>query len=94
MMRNFLDKRRRRKLYDQWISTSGLPADEIPPELQDSEPFNEDAEITDEGTRGVRYRSSPYLPVKWQHVIYVSLIIVVLVVVTSILATILAMQSC
>ena len=93
-MRNFLDKRRRRKLYDQWVNTSGLPADEIPPELRDSEPYDEDTEITDESVRSVRSRSSSYLPVKWQYVLYVSLIIVVLVIVTSILATILAMQSC
>ena len=93
-MRNFLDKRRRRRLYDQWINTSGLPAEEIPPDLRESESYDEDTEITDESTHGVRSRSSTYLPVKWQHVIYVSLIIVVLVIVTSILATILAMQSC
>jgi len=92
-MRNFLDKRRRRKLYDQWVNASGLPAEEIPPDLRDSEPYSDDAEV-DESTHGVRYRSSTYLPVKWQHVVYVSLIIVVLVIVTSILATILAMQSC
>lgn len=93
-MRNFLDKRRRRKLYDQWINTSGLPAEELPPDLRDSEPYDEDAEITDGSVHGARSRSSTYLPVKWQHVIYISLIIVVLVIVTSILATVLAMQSC
>lgn len=93
-MRSFLDKRRRRKLYDQWVNTSGLPPEEIPPDLQDSEPYSEDAETTDQGTRSVPYRGSTYLPVRWQHVIYVSLIIVVLVIITSILATILAMQSC
>jgi len=93
-MRNFLDKRRRRKLYDQWINTSGLPAEELPPDLRDSEPYDEDAEITDRSAHDARSRSSTYLPVKWQHVIYISLIIVVLVIVTSILATVLAMQSC
>jgi hypothetical protein len=92
-MRNFLDKRRRRKLYDQWVTTSGLPSEEIPPDLREPESINEDVE-PDEGTQSIRYRSSAYLPVKWQHVIYISLIIIVLVVVTSILATILAMQSC
>ena len=93
-MRDFLDKRRRRKLYNQWVNTSGLPAEEIPPDLKDPVNVEDEIEMEDEPVQGRRYKNNASITVQWRHVVYIVLIIVVLVIVTSILATILAMKSC
>ena len=93
-MRNFLDKIRKRKLYEQWVNANGLPRDEIPPELQSSESYVEKVGTTNESTKNLHYINSPYLSIKWRYMVYMGLIIVILVIITSILATILVMKSC
>ena len=93
-MRNFLDKIRKRKLYEQWVSANGLPRDEIPQELQSSESYVEKVGTTNESTKNLHYTNSPYLSIKWRYIVYMGLIIVILVIITSILATILVMKSC
>lgn len=93
-MRNFLDKRKKRKLYEQWVSANGLPQDEIPQELQSSESYVEEVGTTNESAKNIRYINSSYLSVKWRYIVYMGLIIVILVIITSILATILVMKSC
>ena len=97
-MQNFLNKRRRRRLYDQWVNSSGLPPEEIPADLQEAPPTaaapgDEDDE-PDEYIPGAPYRKSGYISVTWRQVVYVGMIILVLVIVTAILSTVLIMQSC
>ena len=93
-MLNFLDKRRKRKLYEQWVSENGLPQEEMPQELQSSESYVEEVGATNESAKKVRYINSSYLSVKWRYIVYLGLIIVILVITTSILATVLVMKSC
>ena len=98
-MQNFLNKRRRRKLYDQWVNSSGLPPEEIPPDLKEAlptadTPGEEYDEPEEDYTPGAPYRRSGYISVPWRQVVYVVLIILVLVIVTAILSTVLIMQSC
>lgn len=93
-MLNFLDRRRKRKLYQQWVNTSGLPQEEIPTELRQPESFAEETGVVNEGLQNIRYVDRSYLPVRLSYILYIGAIILLLVVTISVLATILVIQSC
>lgn len=91
-MRNFLQKRRNRKLYEQWVSTDGLPPDEVPQELFSPESNVEEGGKTYETSNNLNYIGSQYITIKWRYIIYIGITIMILVIITSVLATILVMK--
>ena len=93
-MLNFLDRRKKRKLYQQWVTTSSLPQEEIPAELLQPESFAEETGVVNENLQNTRYVDRSYLPVRLRYILYIGAIIVLLVVLTSVLATVLVMKSC
>ena len=94
-MLNFLDKRKKRKLYQQWANTSGLPQEEIPNEIQDSEPYAaEKIGTADEELQDVRYIEGSYVRLRLRYLLYIVFILVLLIIMTSVLSTVLIMKSC
>jgi len=92
-MRNFLEKRRNRKLYEQWVSTDGLPPDEIPQELMSSESNIEEEGNTYESQKNLNYNGGQYISIKWRYIVYMGITILILVIIISVLATVLVMKS-
>lgn len=90
---SFLEKRKKRKLYQQWVDKSGLPADSIPRELE-----TEDAE--DEGMGGEeefyepapRERSTFVVHLTMRHLQILLLIIGCLLVYSSVVTAVLIMR--
>ena len=93
-MLDFLDRRKKRKLYQQWVNSSGLPQEEIPAEVQQPESYAEETGTVNEELQNTRYVGSPYLPMKLRYILYIGAIFILLVVTISVLATVLVMQSC
>jgi len=92
-MRDFLEKRRNRKLYEQWVNTDGLPPDEIPEELTSSESDIGAEEKPFESRKNLGYIGGQYITIKWRYIVFMGITILMLVIVTSVLATILVMKS-
>ena len=92
-MTGYFDKRKKQKLYRQWVEESDLPPDKIPPELavQDDrdEPVYEDDEAAP-----LRGRRSFTFHLTTRHLLYLILVIVGLLISTVSLATVLIMRSC
>ena len=91
-MRDFLEKRRNRKLYEQWISTDGLPPDEIPQESMSSESTIEGEGKTFESRKNLHYIGGQYISIKWRYIVYMGIAILILVIITSVLAIVLVMK--
>jgi len=93
-MPDFLDKRRKHKLYKQWIDTSGLPKEEILKELQPPDQHTEEMRAVDEELQDTRHANGSYVHLKVRYVLYIGFIIILLIILIAILGTILIMQSC
>jgi hypothetical protein len=92
-MTSYFDKRKKKKLYKQWVEKSGLPPENIPDELEGKsdlyEPFNGNSRERQPGIqRGLIFHLT------MRHLLYLVLIIVVLLISTASLATVLIMRSC
>jgi hypothetical protein len=92
-MTSYFDKRRKQKLYQQWVEKSGLPPDSVPGDLKQEGDLYEPADEEGEERRpGVR--SGLTFQLTMRHLLYLLLIIVVLLISTASLATVLIMRSC
>jgi hypothetical protein len=92
-MTGYFDKRRKQKLYKQWVEKSGLPPESVPGELEEKGAFYEPVDEESERPRpGIRSGFSFQLTMR--HLLYLVLIIIVLLITTATLATILIMRSC
>jgi hypothetical protein len=92
-MTSYFDKRKKQKLYKQWVEKSGLPLENVPEELERKddlyEPVDESSRARQPGIqRGQTFQLTIRL------LVYLVLIIVVLLITTVILATALIMRSC
>jgi hypothetical protein len=92
-MTSYFDKRKKQKLYRQWVEKSGLPPESVP---ADSEQESVPDETMDEngGTRRAGVLSNVSIRLTMRHILYFLLIIAVLLVATASLATVLIMRSC
>jgi hypothetical protein len=91
-MTSYFDKRRKQKLYRQWVEKSGLPPESVPVEPErksDFEPFDNDGGV---GRPGIL--TNVNLRLTMRHILYLLLVIAVLLVATATLATVLIMRSC
>lgn len=92
-MTDYFDKRKKQKLYQQWVDNSGLPPESVPSNLDQKDGFNEPKN----GNREKRWldtQSGLTLHLTMRHLLYLVLIIIVLLITTASLATILVMRSC
>jgi hypothetical protein len=92
-MTRYFDKRKKQKLYQQWVDESGLPAESVPEDLDEKSTFDE---AIDEDS-GIRRPSSPSglsIRLTMRHLFYLMLIIAILLITTASLATTLIIQSC
>jgi hypothetical protein len=92
-MTSYFDKRKKQKLYQQWVDKSGLPPESVPGDQEKKgefhEPVDEKTGIYRLGIQsGLTYRLT------MRHLLYLVLIIVALLTTTVILATVLIMRSC
>lgn len=92
-MKNYFDKRKKQKLYQQWVDKSGLPQESIPDDLEQKGDF---AETTNRNRvlRRLDIQSTLNFQLTVRHLLYLILIIVVLLISTISLATVLIMRSC
>jgi hypothetical protein len=92
---SFFDKRKKRKLYQQWVDKSGLPEDSIPPELEpdgmESEDLRTEDDLYEPAPRG---RSTFVVHLTMRHLQILLLIIGVLLVFSAVMTTALIMSSC
>ena len=91
-MTSYFDKRKKQKLYQQWVDKSGLPPENIPAELSQKS----DSEEIMDGDDGINRTGLPGLAFRLtiRHILYLLLAIGVLLITTSVLITILIMRSC
>lgn len=92
-MTSYFDKRKKHKLYQQWVDKSGLPPESVPGKLEGKGEFYEPVDGNSEERRpgiqsGFTYRLT------MRHLLYLVLIIIVLLITTVSLATVLIMRSC
>ncbi len=91
----FFEKRRKRKLYQQWVDKSGLPPESIPREL---EPGSEDVEGEDDYEGSVeappRRRNVWIVHLTMRHLLILLYIIAALLVLSTTLIVVLIMSSC
>ena len=93
-MSGLFDKRKKRKLYEQWVEKSGLPEENIPDELrQDRDNDQEPGYENDEIPRAYNRRSF-VIHLETRHLLILGLVIVFLLILSTTLATVLIMQSC
>ena len=93
-MSSFFERIKKRKLYQQWTNQSGLPEEEIPKDLQQSESLVEDIPVENDGVANVRDINGFSIRLRLRHLFILLLIFTFLIIITSILATVLVMQSC
>jgi len=92
-MTSYFDKRKKQKLYKQWVEKSGLPPENIPDELEEKGDLYESVDRNSiERRPGIQ--SGPTFQLTIRLLVYLVLIIVVLLITTVILATALIMRSC
>jgi hypothetical protein len=92
-MTSYFDKRKKQRLYQQWVDKSGLPPESVPGDLEQKgdfyEPIDENSEKRRPGIQsGLTFRLT------MRHLLYLVLIIIVLLITTASLATVLIMRSC
>ena len=92
-MTSYFEKRKKNKLYSQWVENSGLPPEGVPEELKaesegDEAPAREKREVRQPGTWSIPIRLT------LRHVLYMLLTIAGLLIATVSLATVLIMRSC
>ena len=92
-MTNYFDKRKKKKLYKQWVEESGLPTESVPDDLDEEGDFDK---VTDEdnGVRRLGRQNGLSFRLTMRHLLFLILIIAILLVTTASLATILIMRSC
>jgi hypothetical protein len=93
---SFFEKRKKRKLYQQWVDRSGLPPESIPRELEtedaeDGEGLRTEEEYYEPAPRG---RSTFVIHLTMRHLQILLLIIACLLIFSSVMTTILIMRSC
>jgi hypothetical protein len=92
---SFFDKRKKRKLYEQWVEKSGLPPESIPRELEPQVTADEDLEAEEDLYQPVsRGRSTWIIHLTMRHLQILLFIIAVLLVLSSVLITVLITRSC
>ena len=92
-MMSYFNKRKKQRLYEQWVEKSGLPPESVPGELEEKDDFYEPVDGSSEERRlGIRSGLTFHLTMR--HLLYLVLIIIVLLITTASLATILIMRSC
>ena len=92
-MTDYFDKRKKQKLYQQWVENSGLPPESVPSDLNHRDDFNESENVNSE-KRWLGIQSGLTLHLTTRHFLYLVLIIIALLITTASLATILVMRSC
>ena len=92
-MPGIFDKRKKQKLYRQWVEKSGLPPESVPDEAGPENGPEETTETYRE-TRPAGVFSNVSLRLTMRHVLYLLLIIMVLLVATASMITVLIMRSC
>jgi hypothetical protein len=93
-MSGLFDKRKKRKLYEQWVEKSGLPEENIPDELRQDHENIEEPEFEGSQTQRTYGQRSFVIHLETRHLLILGLVIVFLLVLSSTLATVLIMQSC
>ena len=93
-MKDYIDKRKKQKLYQQWVEKSGLPPESVPGHIEQQEEISEPVEEGGGGLRLPVIRSEFNFRLTLRHLLYLLLIIVVLLISTVSLATVLIMRSC
>ena len=92
-MTSYFDKRKKQKLYKQWVEKSGLPPENIPDELGEKGDLHEPMAGNNKERRpGIQRGLTFHLTMR--HLLYLVLIIIVLLITTVSLATVLIMRSC
>jgi hypothetical protein len=92
-MTSYFDKRKKKKLYQQWVDKSGLPPESVPGDREKKGDFHEPID----GNTGIRrpgIQSGLTYCLTMRHLLYLVLIIIVLLITTVSLATVLIMRSC
>ena len=92
-MTGYFNKRKKQKLYQQWVEKSGLPQESIPGKPEQPGHFYESMDENSEKYRP-SIQSGLAFRLTMRHVLYLVLIIVVLLITTATLATVLIMRSC
>jgi hypothetical protein len=92
-MTNYFNRRKKQKLYRQWVEKSGLPPESIPGDIEPANvpdgPVDEDGGFRRPDTGG-----GPAFRLTMRYFLYLLFIAIVLLVSTATLATILIMRSC
>jgi hypothetical protein len=92
-MKNYFDKKKKNKLYHQWVEKSGLSPDNVPEEFEEKSAAHETpGENAEESRQGIR--SVLTFRVTLRHLLYLVLVIIALLISTVSLATVLIMRSC
>ena len=96
----YLNRKRKERLYKQWVKQSGLPTEEVPPDLLD-EHSAEETELASDDIRQERLpqytamidmdRGMLHIPIRY--VLFGLSIIALLLIVLSVVITILIVQS-
>jgi hypothetical protein len=91
-MTGYFEKRKKRKLYQQWVDKSGLPPESVPLGLDQK---SDSGEVMggEDGTSRPGFQSIAF-HLTMRHIFYLLFIITVLLITTSVLSTILIMRSC
>ena len=104
---SYLQRRRKTKLYRQWVKQDSLSADDVPDELVRREKVGADQPADEESdflfeemprqrmpanTRWQGFSSGIFIPT--QYILLTGSAILLLLVIISVLATVLIMQSC
>lgn len=94
-LKDYLNKRKQSKLFNQWAQKSQLPAEEIPPELRNNQGSwssqSLDMEAIDVDTPYSSKRGMISLPIKF--LLLMILVIIVLLVALSVVTTLLLVGS-
>ena len=92
-MTEYFDKRKKQKLYQQWVDKSGLPPESVPGDLEQKGDFDE-AMDENRAIRRPGIQSGLAFHLTMRHLLYLVIIIAVLLITTVSLATIIIMRSC
>jgi hypothetical protein len=91
-MASYFDKKKKQKLYRQWVEKSGLPPESVPAETA-PEGGPDEAPEEDFRPRRSGILRDVSITLTMRHILYLLLIIIVLLISTAVLATVLVMRS-
>jgi hypothetical protein len=92
-LKDYINRRKQSKLFKQWVQQSGLPAEEIPPDLRDDQEKTSRQAVKMEATDTSYSIKREMISIPVKYLLFIILLIAALLVALSVVTTLLLTSS-